>query len=292
MATFAGVEWDISRILITIVILLNTWLIAKFFKVVLQRGFERSSRHLKVDATQYSFLKHVVTAVIWVIGLSVVIYTIPALRNLSTSLLASAGILAVIIGFASQQAFSNIVSGILIVIFKPFRVGDRLSIGADVRGVVEDITLRHTVIRNYENKRLIIPNSVISNETIENADIGDQKVCRWVEFGISYDSDIDKAMKIMRDEAMKHPEFLDTRTEKEKKEKEPAVNVRVLGFGDSSVNLRAWVWAKDAAAGFKLGTDLNKTIKERFDREGVEIPFPYRTIVFKDKKRSRKVRKR
>jgi small conductance mechanosensitive channel len=292
MATFAGVEWDISRIVLTLVILFNTWLIAKFFKIILQRGFEKSSRHLKVDVTQFSFLKHVVTAVIWVIGLSIVIYTIPALRNLSTSLLASAGILAVIIGFASQQAFSNIVSGILIVIFKPFRVGDRLSIGTDVRGVVEDITLRHTVIRNYENKRLIIPNSVISNETIENADIGDQKVCKWVEFGISYDSDIDKAMKIMREEAMKHPDFLDARTEKEKKEKQPAVNVRVLGFGDSSVNLRAWVWANDAAAAFRLGTDLNKTIKERFDREGIEIPFPYRTVVFKDKKRSRKVRKR
>jgi small-conductance mechanosensitive channel len=226
------------------------------------------------------------------VGVGFAIYTIPALRTLSVSLLAGAGILAVIIGFASQAAFSNIISGIFIVIFKPFRVGDRLKIGTDVTGVVEDITLRHTVIRNFENKRLIIPNSVISNETLENASIGDEKICRWVEIGISYDSDIDKAMKIMEQEAMKHPDYIDNRTEEEKENKEPAVRVRVLGFGDSSVNLRAWVWAKDPPAAFRLGTDLNKSIKERFDKEGIEIPFPYRTITFKEKQDKRRMRRK
>lgn len=95
------------------------------------------------------------------------VYETNALRTVATSLLAGAGILAVAVGFASQQALSNIVSGIMIVIFKPFRVNDRLNIGTTFNGIVEDITLRHTVIRDFENKRIIVPNMVISQECLE-----------------------------------------------------------------------------------------------------------------------------
>ncbi len=206
---------------------------------------------------------------------------IPSLRTLSVSLFAGAGIVAVIIGFASQHAFANIVSGVFIVIFKPFRVGDRITIGANLRGIVEDINLRHTVIKTFENKRIIVPNSVISNEYVENSSIADEKICRFIEFGISYDSDIDKAMKIMENESLKHPLHIDARTDEEKESNEPVINVKVIGFTDSSVTLRAWVWTKDAPDAFKLNCDLNKSIKESFDREGIEIPFPYRTVVYK-----------
>ena len=88
-------------------------------------------------------------------------------------------------------------------------------------------------------------------------------------------------MKIIREEAEKHPKIYDNREEEQKKEKEPIVKVKVIGFGDSSVNLRAWVWAKDPADSFAMSCDLNKSIKERFDKEGIEIPYPYRTIVYK-----------
>lgn len=266
-----------------VIILAVTVFIERIIKKLLNISLKKSSRKIKVEPTKYNFLRHSISTIIYLMGISIAIFTIPQLRAISLSIFAGAGILAVIIGFASQQAFSNIVSGIFIVAFKPFRVGDRIKIGTDITGKVEDITLRHTVIRSFQNNRIIIPNSKISDHTIENFDIGDKKICKWIEIGISYDSDINKAIRIMREEAMKHPNFIDNRTEEEKKNKEPAVNVRVLGFGDSSVNLRAWVWAEDPGKGFVLACDLNKSIKERFDKEGVEIPFPYRTVVFKDK---------
>jgi len=81
---------------------------------------------------------------------------------------------------------------------------------------------------------------------------------------------------------MKHPNFIDNRTEEEKKNKDQAVPVRVVGFGDSSVNLKASVWAEHPGKAYTMGCDLNKSIKERFDKEGIEIPFPYRTIVYKN----------
>jgi small conductance mechanosensitive channel len=280
-AVFDFVQEGSKRLILAGIVILLTIVLQKIVSKLINNAFKKSSTFIKVEETKYRFFKHFISALIYLIGIGIAIYTVPSLRSLSVSLFAGAGILAIVIGFASQQAFANIVSGIFIVIFKPFRVGDRITIGADLRGVVEDINLRHTTIRNFENKRIIVPNTIISTEKIENASIDDARICRFVEFGISYDADINKAMKIMESEALKHPLHIDGRTQKSKKGNEPIVRVRVIDFGNSSVNLRAWVWAKDFTDAFTMGCDLNKSIKERFDKEGIEIPFPYRTIVYK-----------
>ena len=272
----------VERALLILIILVITFVTARMIRLLMEKWVKRSTKLIKVDETHYSFMKHFISALIYIIGTSIAVYTIPPLRSLSVSIFAGAGVLAVIVGFASQQAFSNIVSGIFIVLFKPFRVGDKIKIGTDAPGKVEDITLRHTVIKTWENKRVVIPNSIISNEKIENWDLGDAKICKWLEMGISYDSDVDKAIKIIQQESMKHRFYIDNRTSEDKAEKKPSVVVRVISFGESSVNLRAYVWAKDAENAFLLGCDLNKAIKERFDKEGIEIPFPHRTLVYKN----------
>ena len=126
-----------------------------------------------------------------------IFYFTPSLRALGTTIFAGAGIFAAIIGFASQQAFSNIIGGIFIVIFKPFRVGDLIEIGVASKGTVEDITLRHTVIRDFENKRIVIPNSAISSETILNSHLKDGRINRRIEFRVFLDTDIDRAIEII-----------------------------------------------------------------------------------------------
>lgn len=269
---------SVARIVTIIVIIVLTIVVSRIARVILNKNIAKSSTHLKVDPTQYQFLKHVIIVSIYILGIIAVIYTIPGLRSLSVSLLAGAGVLAVVIGFASQQAFANIISGVFIVIFKPFRVGDRILVTNDL-GIVEDITLRHTVIRNFKNQRVIIPNSIISDERITNSNITDEKIARWIDFSISYDSDIDLARKIMSEEIEKHPSSIDVRKESDKDQ--PRVKVRVIGFGDSSVNLRALAWVAHPGDGWTMFCDLNESIKKRFDAEGVEIPFPYRTIVYK-----------
>jgi small-conductance mechanosensitive channel len=236
------------------------------------------------DLTNLKFLKRGVTVLIYLIGIGFSIYIVPEFRVIAKGMFASAGLLAIAVGFAAQQALANIVSGIFIVIFKPYKIGDRLSVQTDLNGVVEDINLRHTVIRNFENKRIIIPNSVISNEVLINSNYGDDKIIKWIDFGISYDSDIDLARKIMKEEVEAHPNFIDGRNDEQKEAGDEMIPVRVVSFGDSSVNLRAWAWAEEPAKAFIMGTDLNESIKKRFDKEGIEIPFPYRTLVYKDKK--------
>jgi len=259
------------------------FVLLRILRLILRRFINKSSRELNVAPTHYKFLNNGLSFIILFAITIAIFYVIPELRTIGMTMFAGAGIFAAVLGLASQSAFSNIISGIFIVIFKPFRVGDIVKIGTEYQGIVEDITLRHTVINNFENRRLIIPNSVISSEVILNSNIIEEKVCNFIFIGISYDADVDLAMKIIREEAMAHPHYVDNRDQETKDKGIPPVIVRLIGFGDSSVNLRAQVWSADPVKGFEMKCDLHKSIKEQFDRSGIEIPFPYRTIVFKDK---------
>nr|WP_299169521.1 mechanosensitive ion channel family protein [uncultured Allomuricauda sp.] len=266
---------------IPMVIILLTFVVAYLVDLFFKRLIRKSTEEMKNDPTNYKFFRHAIRAVLYVTGISIAIYTMPSLRVLANSLLAGAGVLAVAVGFASQHALGNIISGIFIVIFKPFRVNDRLSLG-ELTGIVEDITLRHTVIRDFENRRIIIPNSKISDEIIINADFGDDKICKWIEIGIAYDSDIEKAKEIVKNQIINHPLSIDNRTPKEIAEGMEVAPVKVIELGESSVNLRGFAWAKNSADAFNMQCDLLESIKLQFDKENIDIPFPHRTLIYKD----------
>ena len=272
---------DWKNLFVIALTLLTAAILSRLLRWLIGRSFEKDSADLKVDPTRYKFFKNAVAWLVWLIAIGLVVSMIPRLRSFAITLFAGAGIMVAIIGFAAQEAFSNIIGGIFIVIFKPFRVGDMIKVGDLPYGVVEDITLRHTVIVNFESKRIVIPNSVMNSEIVINDTIEDSRVCRWVEFGISYDSDVDLASRIIQEEALNHPSCIDVRTPQQKKEGIHQVEVRLMSFGDSSVNLRAYVWLDDALTAIRAHSQINKAVKQRFDTEGIEIPFPYRTLVYK-----------
>lgn len=273
---------NIETMVLVVFILAMTILTATVIKRGFNRFIERSAGEMQNDPTNYKFMQHALVGLVYVTGFSFAIYLIPVLSHIAGSLIAGAGILAIAVGFASQQALGNIVSGLFIVIYKPYRINDRITVRTDLRGVVEDINLRHTIIRNFENQRIIIPNSVIGSEVLTNSNYIDDRICRFMEIGISYGSDIDRAKKIMSEEVQNHPDYLDVRKPKEIEDDVPPVTVRVLSLGDSSVLLRAWVWAADAPTAFIVSCDLYESIKKRFDEEGIVIPFPQRTISYLD----------
>lgn len=232
------------------------------------------------DVTRLKFLRNSISAIFYAFAIAYIFYEIPALNNLGTALFAGAGVIAAVIGFASQKAFSNIISGIFILLFRPFKVGDFVTVDSRT-GVIEDITLRHTVIKDYENRRIIMPNSVISDATIVNSSISDETIRQQVFFGISYDSDVDKAISIIQELAIEHPLSYDGRSAEGQANGEPMVIVRVMSWEDSSISLRAQVWTSGMEDGFVLKCDLLKSVKARFEKEGIEIPFPHRTLVMK-----------
>jgi small-conductance mechanosensitive channel len=286
----------------------GTILVARTVNHLMESYFKKASGKLHMDITSFRMFKHITVAAIYFLGLIVIIFTIPDLRSLSIALFSGAGLAAIVIGFAAQSTLSNIIAGISLSLFQPFRVGDRLNI-LNEYGKVTDLNLRHTVIITWDNRRLIIPNSIISNEAIINWTIEDPAVIWTIDIGISYDSDISLARKIMIEEARKNPlvmpphtleysivkpSFLKPETianglmnltalhtvDPDFKER-GEVKVYVTELGDFAVNLRLYVWFKDRSDAYSSGCEIREAIKRRFDSEGIEIPFPYRTIVYK-----------
>lgn len=270
--------WIFNALFLFLIAMIISKIVAKFVRKQFKQ-IERVGK-LKIDRTRLAIIESLLTATIYAIALVIIINSIPELRTYSVSVLAGVGFMAIVIGFAAQETISNIIAGILIAIYQPFRVGDRIEFGKWL-GKVEDISLRHTVIKTWENQRVVVPNSLISKETITNYTLKDEKILRTIEMNISYDSDIGKAKKIMIEEAKKHKDFFDPHAESSIIGKEEPVKVRLIDFGESSVILRLYFWAKDLPTAFKMSCDLRERIKKRFDKEGIEIPFPYRTLVYK-----------
>ena len=278
---YAAVTDNIKLISYLTVVATLTFVLDSVLRAVLNRVIRRKNRAGE-NPTTYKFLKYVGTFIIYLLGIVLAALAFPSLTGVAQTALGGAGILAVVIGIASQEALANLVGGFFIIIFKPFQVRDIIKISDDMVGTVTDITLRHTLIRDYQNKMIVIPNSIINKEKVTNFNLGELRCCEWIEVGISYDSDIDLAKAIMREECMAHPNLVDNRNAHQKANGDEQVLVRVISPDESSITLRAWAWAQDFPSAFVMKCDLLESIKKRFDAEGVEIPFPYRTLVFKN----------
>ena len=227
------------------------------------------------------FFRKLLVTVVYILGLACVLYLIPPLRTFATSILASAGIMAMAIGLASQEALSNFVSGIFIILAKPFRIGDMVSLDSGQTGKVTEIAIRHTIITTAENRQVIVPNSKINSAIITNSTIKDTRTCVFVEVGVAYSENLDHCIDEMRKVIEADPRVLDKRTEKEKADGVEKVIIRVLELGSSSITLRAYVWAPNPADAFVLKCDLLKAVKDHYDEVGIEIPYPYMNVVRK-----------
>ena len=256
-----------------LLIILVTWLAITIINFL----FHRSRKHgrLLLDETGNRYLQRIIKFILYVICISSILFLIPGMNKLGAGLLTSAGILAAAIGLASQEALSNFIGGLFIIISKPFRVGDFIQMDGTVIGTVKEITLRHTVVLNTENRTIYVPNSKINSNTIINSSSFDPATCAFVEVGVAYTEDLDHCMDLMRDEVMKHPLLIDRRSDADREAGVPQVKMKVVALGDSSITLRAWAWAASSAQALEMKFDLLKSIKERFDREGIEIPYPY-----------------
>lgn len=258
------------------VILLITYLISYILKK-LWRKKPQSSKLL-----YHKFIYNIIQACVCTFGVLVAIGQIPALSKLTQTLLAGSGIFALAISLSAQESLNNIISGMFITLFKPFEVGDRVTlINNKITGLIEDITLRHTVIKTFTNTRIIIPNATVNKEIIENSNLYDSNASSFVDVGVAYESDIALAMRIMADIIGNHPLYLDLRTDEEK-ETTPKVKVLIRELGDSSINLRANMWTRTVNDNFQACSDVRLQIKLAFDEAGIEIPYTKYTILHQE----------
>ncbi len=186
------------------------------------------------------------------------------LQSLAT--IAAAATLA--IGFAMQDVLKNLVAGVFIYTDRPFRIGDWIEWDGNA-GIVEDISLRVTRVRTFDNELLTVPNSHLTDGVIKNPVAKDTLRLKFV-FGIGYDDDIGEASEIIVEEAEAQPDILD----------DPEPTVRLIELGDSSIGLQSRFWIENPGrADFtRIRGEYVRAVKERFDEVGIDIPYPQREL--------------
>jgi len=229
---------------------------------LLRKLIARLLTRLKTDQAIVSFAGTLVYVLILVFAV------VAALSNLGvemTSFIALIGAAGLAVGFALQGTLSNFAAGILILIFRPFRVGDWIS-AAGVLGEVREIQIFETVLVTADNIRITVPNGKIYGDVIENiTTLGTRRV--EVEVGISYSAPVKKAHQILERLCREDGRIL----------ADPAPQVVVSELADSSVNFKVRPWTKSSDF-WAVKFDLTRKIKETFDEEGIEIPFPQRVV--------------
>ncbi|MDF0589841.1 mechanosensitive ion channel family protein [Candidatus Methanocrinis natronophilus] len=265
-----------STILKMILILIATYIAAKMvtrafkFKIPEMVGGKKTGVDSETELTFRLLISRLLVATVYLIGFIIFLSQIPGLSNVAVTLLAGAGVAAIAIGFAAQDSLSNVISGIFLALFHPFRVGDKIDFKGEY-GYIEDLTLRHTTIQTWDGRRIFVPNSIISNQEIVNWTIIDPIILWAVEVRIAYDADIDKAREIMLEAAMRHPLVL----------KDREIVVRMTGLTELGVNLWLLFEIPSRAVAFATHCEIREAIKKGFDKEGIEIPYPYRNIIFR-----------
>lgn len=270
--------WQIM--LFSIVVVLILWVLSRIIRFFMTKIIQRRIRKNdgNYSTTSLKFLMNSIKFFTMILALVVIVLSVPVLRSKATFIFSGAGILAAIIGFAAQAAISNLIAGAFIVMFKPFRVGDFIRLD-DIRvGIVEDITLRHTVINNFENKRLIIPNSIISTESVLNHTIEDSQVLSFNNFFIGVYADIDQARKIIQEEVQTLDYTIDNPNSRISKDKNK-VDVRVISTQNYRVHLRAYVWLNEPFEEFRNRAILAERVHKRFIAEGIDMPVDVRKII-------------
>lgn len=250
-------EFAIKVVLAIIIFYVGKW-IGKRIVNLAKRAMVRSS----MDGTAVSFLGNLLYGVMLA---AVILASLNQLGISTTSFVAVLGAMTVAIGVSLKDQVSNLAAGVLIVVFHPFRRGDYVEIGGQT-GTIQEITLVNTRIRTPNNHEVIIPNGdIMTSASINYSSLPNRRV--EVPVGIGYDSDIKTARHIMMQMADGHELVL----------KEPEPIVRVTELADSSVNLIMYVWTNNNDW-WAVQCDLLERIKYAFDEQGINIPFPIRTL--------------
>ncbi len=253
-----GLRWA-KNISMFFVILLVSWILAKLLGKAAKKAvvkLQTASELLK------DFIVNITRKTVFLIGFVVALSMLEI--NIGP-LLATIGAAGFIVGFALQGTLSNFAAGILILVYRPYDVGDLVDIGGTF-GTVEAMTIVSTTLRKLDNQKVIVPNNMIWGDIITNV-TGTSKRRVDMVFGIGYSDDIAKAQKILEEILANHAAIL----------KDPEPIVRVHELGDSSVNfvVRPWVETENY---WDVHWDITRSVKERFDAEGVSIPFPQRDV--------------
>ncbi len=249
----------LGNVLVAIVIIILAFIVAGWVK---RRIVAISTRHARIDNTLFGFLGNLARYTILAFA---AVFVLNRFGVQTASLVALIGAAGLAIGLALQGTLSNIAAGVMMVLFRPFKVGDFISVAGHM-GTVKDISIVMTELASLSNTQIIIPNSDVWGSSIENYSVYPMRRAEW-NFGVSYGANLADAERIIRDTIMSDPRSQDT----------PEPFLQVNNLNDSSVDFLVRVWVSSADF-FQYQADMKRKVKEALDAGGVEIPFPTRTL--------------
>ncbi|MDD4300578.1 MAG: mechanosensitive ion channel family protein [Methanomicrobium sp.] len=249
------------------VILLSTLLVSKIISASIKRRFSD-----RIPESDRESLAKVVSFIIIILG---VLLAIPYLKIDLSAIFVTGGLMAIVIGIAGQNFFSNAISGMILFFERPIKIGDNIGVG-DITGTVEDIQVLSTVIKTYDGIFTRIPNEKMFTAEIQNFVTHNARRFEY-NIQIRYEDDASLAIRIIRDVINSHPFAL----------KNPGSSIFVDELGDNGVNIKVRIWAP-SSVWWDVRTDLLWKIKVALEESGIKIPLPQRTLWFADEVRYRK----
>jgi small-conductance mechanosensitive channel len=260
--------------LFAVVFAFLAWFIGRMLRAAVQRMLAHD-KHEHLDLMAVKFLAKLTRYAVYVFAFAAYAHFVPALSGLGTASLTSIGMISLIVGFAAQNTLGNLIAGISLLLYRPFKLGDRLQVNAPTgleTGIVESLTLGYTLLKTDDNRRVVVPNSVMASQTNINLTANDPRVVCSVLIGISYDSDIEKARAILLDLAGKHPKA------------KQVCGCPLTQLNNSGVVLSLDVWCADALTAITFKCDLLEQTAKRFAVEGIRISIPQTMVVLKDER--------
>ncbi len=248
------------------------WFIGRMLRTAVQRLMAHD-KHDHLDLMAVKFLAKLARYAVYVFALAAYAHFVPALSGLGSASLTSIGMISLIVGFAAQNTLGNLIAGLSLLLYRPFKLGDRLQVSAPTgleTGTVEMLTLGYTLLKTDDNRRVVVPNSLMASQTNINLTANDPRVICSVLIGISYDSDIDKARAILLDLAAKHPKA------------KQVCGCPLIQLGAAGVVLSVDAWCPDALAAITFRCDLLEQAAKRFAAEGIRISIPQTMVILKD----------
>lgn len=222
-----------------------------------------ADKHASLDKTLFHFLGQIAR---YTILIFTALFVLNTFGVETTSIIAALGAAGLAIGLALQGTLSNVAAGVMIILFRPFKTGDFIAVNGEM-GTVKDVTLNTTEIASTGNVQIILPNAEVWGNTITNYSTYDTRRAEWT-FGVGYGEDLKRAEEVIRETIM--------RDERSHDEPEPFIQVNALN--DSSVDFLVRVWV-DSSDYFQYQADMKRAVKEALDANGIDIPFPTRTLV-------------
>jgi small-conductance mechanosensitive channel len=264
---FANPGRPLGALLYGLAFALIAWLLGRMLHLAVRRVLARDTQY--VDRTTINFLAQLARFGVYLFAFISYAHVVPSLAKLGTAWLASVSVISVIFGMAAQNTLGNLIAGISLLLYRPFKVGDRLQVAAPTgleTGVIESLDLGYTVLKTDDNRRVVVPNSSIASQTTINLSSEDPQVLSSIPFAISNDSDIDKARAVLVELARKHPNTKEVS------------GCPVTQIGPGGVVLTLIVRCADAGAAGAIKPDLLEQAHRQFTQAGIQVPFPHTVV--------------